>query len=82
MLTKALIMDQGWNWVWPNEQRWVVYPVGSALVWFNAFYDILLAIWGIIGAVWSALAWRYYGSPETRLARASRAQQRALTSQS
>ena len=35
MLTKALVMDEGWHVVWPNAQLWVIAPTGSALIWFN-----------------------------------------------
>src|SRR4051794_29194708 len=61
MLTKALVMDQGWHIVWPNAQLWVITPTGSALVWFNASYDILLCLWGVIGAAWVVYEWRRYG---------------------
>ncbi len=60
MLTKALVMDEGWHVVWPNAQLWVIHPTGSALTWFNVFYDLLLALWGLIGATWVVLAWRHY----------------------
>jgi RsiW-degrading membrane proteinase PrsW (M82 family) len=60
MLTKALVMDEGWHVVWPNAQLWVIRPTGSALTWFNVFYDLLLALWGLIGATWVVLAWRHY----------------------
>jgi RsiW-degrading membrane proteinase PrsW (M82 family) len=61
MLTKGLVMDQGWHIVWPNAQTWVIAPTGSALTWFNAFYDGLLFVWGVVGATWVVLAWRHYG---------------------
>ena len=62
MLTKALVMDEGWHVVWPNAQLWVIPPTGSALTWFNVFYDLLLALWGVIGATWVVLAWRRYSA--------------------
>jgi len=30
------------------------------MVWFNVFYDVLLGLWALIGAVWVVLAWRHY----------------------
>ena len=63
MLTKGLVMDEGWQLVWPNAQLWVINPVGSDLVWFNVFYDVLLGLWSVIGAAWIVLAWRRYGRP-------------------
>lgn len=65
MLTKALVMDQGWHVVWPNAQLWVIPPTGSALTWFNAFYDLLLGLWALIGTVWVVLAWRHYARQGT-----------------
>ena len=47
--------------MWPNAQLWVIAPTGSALIWFNVFYDLLLGLWGLIGATWVVLAWRRYG---------------------
>jgi RsiW-degrading membrane proteinase PrsW (M82 family) len=61
MLTKGLVMDEGWHLVWPNAQLWVIAPTGSDLTWFNAFYDVLLGIWGVIGATWVVHDWRHYG---------------------
>ena len=61
MLTKGLVMDEGWQLVWPNAQLWVITPVGSDLVWFNVIYDVLLGLWSVIGAAWIVLAWRSYG---------------------
>ena len=65
MLTKALVMDEGWHIVWPNAQLWVISPTGSTLVWFNTFYDVLLGLWGLIGATWVISAWRRYGRSTT-----------------
>ena len=61
MLTKGLLMDEGWHLVWPNAQLWDIAPTGTDLTWFNAFYDMLLGIWGVIGATWVVLDWRRYG---------------------
>src|SRR3954454_9676479 len=61
MLTKALVMHDGWHLVWPNAQLWVIYPTGSDLVWFNVIYDVLLAVWGAIGVGWIVYEWRRYG---------------------
>src|SRR4051812_5982429 len=44
MLTKALVMHDGWHLVWPNAQLWVIYPTGSDLVWFNVISDMLYGI--------------------------------------
>ena len=46
--------------MWPNAEFWAVPPTGSDLVWFNTIYDVLLAIWSLIGATWVVLAWRRY----------------------
>ena len=70
MLTKALVMDEGWHVVWPNAQLWVIHPTGSALTWFNVFYDVLLALWALIGATWVVLAWRHYSRRGTLVANA------------
>ena len=61
MLTRGLVMDEGWHVVWPNAQLWVIPPTGSHLFWFNAIYDMLLVLWGAIGTAWIVLAWRHYG---------------------
>ena len=61
MLTKALVMDAGWELLWPNAQFWAVPPTGSDLIWFNTFYDVLLGLWSLIGASWIVLDWRRYG---------------------
>ena len=60
MLTKGLVIGDGWHLVWPNAQLWPVAPTGSDLVWFNAFYDMLLVAWGVIGATWVVHDWRHY----------------------
>ena len=61
MLTKGLVLDEGWHLVWPNAQLWAVSPSGSGLIWFNTFYDALLVLWGLIGAAWIIHDWRHYG---------------------
>ena len=61
MLTKGLIMDEGWHLLWPAAQLWVIPPTGSDLFWFNTIYDVLLALWGVLGATWIVLEWRRYG---------------------
>lgn len=60
MLTKGLVSNEGWDLLWPNAELWVIAPTGSELTWFNAFYCVLLGIWGLIGATWVVLAWRRY----------------------
>jgi protease PrsW len=61
MLTKGLVMDEGWHFVWPNAQLWVISPTGSDLIWFNVVYDVLLFVWGAIGVAWIVYEWRRYG---------------------
>ncbi len=61
MLTRALVLDEGWQLLWPNAQFWAVTPFGSALTWFNIFYGALLTLWGLIGAAWIVHDWRHYG---------------------
>jgi hypothetical protein len=61
MLTKALVLDTGWHILWPNAQFWVIAPTGSALIWFNVFYDLLIGLWSVIGATWIVVDWRRYG---------------------
>ena len=61
MLTRGLVMDAGWDLLWPNAEFWAVPPTGSDLVWFNTIYDVLLGVWSVIGATWIVLAWRRYG---------------------
>jgi hypothetical protein len=61
MLTKGLVLDEGWHLVWPNAELWVVAPTGSGLTWFNVLYDTLLVLWGVIGATWIVHDWRHYG---------------------
>jgi RsiW-degrading membrane proteinase PrsW (M82 family) len=61
MITRALVMDAGWELLWPNAEFWAVNPTGSDLVWFNTIYDVLLGVWSVIGATWIVLTWRRYG---------------------
>src|SRR3954452_1299552 len=67
MLTKALVMHDGWHLLWPNAQQWVIYPTGSALVWFNVIYDVLLGVWALLGAGWVWYEWRRYGRQRAAL---------------
>ena len=61
MFTRALVMDEGWHVVWPNAQLWVIQPTGAHLIWFNAIYDVILGLLGLIGTTWIVLDWRRYG---------------------
>jgi RsiW-degrading membrane proteinase PrsW (M82 family) len=60
MITQGLVGD-GWDLTWPNTQAWIGAPTGSTLVVFQATYDVLLAVWGLIGAAWLVSRWRGYG---------------------
>ena len=51
----------GWHLVWPNAETWVISPTSEALVWFNVFYNGLLAANALVGAVWIVHSWRTYG---------------------
>ena len=62
MLTKALVLHDGWQLLWPNAQAWGIVPTGAAMVWFNVFENALLAINGLIGASWLVHRWRTYPS--------------------
>ncbi|MDA0160418.1 PrsW family intramembrane metalloprotease [Solirubrobacter ginsenosidimutans] len=62
MLTRGIVMDVGWQLLWPNAQFWAIPPTGSDLFWFNTIYDVLLAIWSVIGATWVVVAWRRYAA--------------------
>ena len=61
MLTKGLVLDEGWHVLWPNAQIWVVTPSASGLAWFNTFYTALLVLWSLIGTAWIIHDWRHYG---------------------
>ncbi len=61
MLTRALVMGEGWHVAWPNAQLWIIPPTGAHLIWFNAIYDVILGVLSVIGSAWIVLAWRHYG---------------------
>lgn len=54
------VTGAGWTLRWPNEQFWSVEPSARQLVWFNVFYDAILAIVALIGLVWVVCEWRVY----------------------
>jgi protease PrsW len=60
MITKGLMGD-GWQLAFPNTQAWVGVPTGNRLLVFQVVYDVLLGIWGLIGATWLVRRWRAYG---------------------
>jgi RsiW-degrading membrane proteinase PrsW (M82 family) len=62
LLTKGLVMDEGWQLVWPAAQLWAITPTGSALIWFNVIIDVLYGVWAVIGASWVYVEWRRYGA--------------------
>ena len=66
MLTRGLVMDAGWELLWPNAQFWAVPPPAPDLIWFNTIYDVLLGIWSVIGATWVVVAWRATSPPRDR----------------
>jgi protease PrsW len=51
----------GWALVWPNEEHWALGPSSQQLVWFNVFYNGILAVIGLIGLIWILREWRVYG---------------------
>jgi hypothetical protein len=55
------VTGAGWHIVWPNEQTWFASPSAAARLWFNVFYDLLLALNAAVGVTWIVLAWRGYG---------------------
>jgi RsiW-degrading membrane proteinase PrsW (M82 family) len=55
------VTGAGWHIVWPNAQTWFGSPSAAARVWFNVFYDLLLALNAAVGATWIVHAWRGYG---------------------
>jgi protease PrsW len=59
MLAQA-VTGEGWHLAWPNAQAWIVLPGSDALVWFNVFYNGLLAVNALIGLTWIVLSWRKY----------------------
>jgi RsiW-degrading membrane proteinase PrsW (M82 family) len=59
MLTKG-VMGDGWTLAFPNTQAWIGAPDGTRLVVFQAIYDALIAVWGVLGAAWVVHRWRAY----------------------
>ena len=57
------VTGAGWHVVWPNAQTWYGSPSAAARVWFNVFYDLLLALNAAVGVTWIVHAWRGYGRP-------------------
>jgi hypothetical protein len=47
------VTGEGWDLAWPNAQAWIALPSPQALVWFNVFYNGLLAVNALIGLTWS-----------------------------
>ena len=45
---------------WPDTAAWVGVPTGSDLARSTAAYDTLIAILGIVGAIWAIRRWRAY----------------------
>jgi protease PrsW len=60
MLSKG-VTGTGWAFVWPNAEHWAAAPSAEQVVWFNVFYDGILAILGLIGLIWVLREWRVYG---------------------
>ena len=54
------LAGDGLQFDWPNTAAWVGTPTGADLTRFTVAYDTLLAILGIIGAVWAIRRWRAY----------------------
>jgi len=40
----------GWALMWPNEEHWALGRSSQQLVWFNVFYNGILAVIGLIRA--------------------------------
>jgi hypothetical protein len=55
------VTGAGWTLRWPNQEFWSVEPSAGQLVWFNVFYDAILAIVALIGLVWILREWHVYG---------------------
>jgi RsiW-degrading membrane proteinase PrsW (M82 family) len=60
------VTGEGWALAWPNAQAWIILPSPEALVWFNVFYNGLLAVNGLIGLTWVVRSWRTYGRSKDR----------------
>ena len=56
------VTGEGWHVVWPNAQTWFGSPSAAARVWFNVFYDLILALNAAAGVTWVVHAWRSYGA--------------------
>ena len=52
--------------MWPNAQAWITVPSAKPLVWFNVFYNGLLAVNALIGVTWIVTSWRTYGHWRSR----------------
>jgi RsiW-degrading membrane proteinase PrsW (M82 family) len=59
MLTKG-VTGVGWAFVWPNEEHWALAPSAEQVIWFNVFYDGILAVLGLIGLIWVLHEWHVY----------------------
>jgi protease PrsW len=55
------VTEGGWDLAWPNAQAWITLPSPNALVWFNVFYNGLLAVNALVGLTWILTSWRTYG---------------------
>jgi RsiW-degrading membrane proteinase PrsW (M82 family) len=60
MLSKG-VTGVGWSLIWPNAEFWAVEPSARQLIWFNVFYDGILAIVALIGLTWVLREWHVYG---------------------
>ena len=63
------VTGAGWHVVWPNAQTWYGSPSAAARIWFNVFYDLLLALNAAVGVTWIVHAWRGYGRPSPAVPR-------------
>ena len=51
----------GWALIWPHEEAWPVPPSAEEVIWFNVFYNGILAVLSLVGLIWVLRAWRVYG---------------------
>jgi protease PrsW len=65
MLGKGVTGD-GWTFIWPNAEFWPVTPSAQQLIWFNVFYDGILAVLGLIGLIWLLREWHVYAGWRAR----------------
>ena len=66
-------MDAGWQrGVAQRAALGDARRTGSALIWFNVFYDVLLWTNALVGALWIFHAWRAYAPAGRRPTRPSR----------